>query len=507
VAPAADPERIPVLVAGAQLVQRDAPPERALRPLAMLERVARDLAADAGVAERALRDVDTLATVAAVGPGPTNPARALAEAIGARPARELVTANGGEMAVVALDHLAGEIRRGASRSALLVGAHGLRTLRRARKAGLKLDLGGALNGAPELLGENRPGSTDEEVAYGLDRPSSIYPLFENALRAHRGQGLETHRARMGALMSRFTRVAAENPYAWFPRLRTPEELVTPTSANRVVAFPYTKYLNAVIETDQAAGVWLMSAAAARAAGVPEERWVHPWGGGAAVEQAWFPGERPDFAACPALARAVRTALDRSRVDLGDIDAFDLYSCFPSAVSMACEMLGLAEDDPRGLTVTGGLPYAGGPGNAYTLHAVATLLARLRAAPGTLGLVTGNGWYLTKHSAIVLSGAPPDREPADAAPGVPGDAPGTTDAAVPPVPRAEGPARVLTCTVLHGRDGAPARGVVIGRLESGERFLANLPDDRALLEAFEAAERVGTPGRVMSVEGRHRFEPA
>lgn len=497
-----DPERTPVLVAGAQLLQRDVPPAEALSPSGMLERVARGLADDAGVPERALGEVDTIAVVAGLGVTSRNPARALAGALGARPAREMLTATGGEMAVHAVDHFACEIRRGAVRSVLLAGAHNLRTLRRARKEGVALEKAAEPNGEPQLFGENRPGNTDEEKAYGLDRPSSVYPLFENALRARRGLDLETHRERMGALMSRFTRVAESNPQAWFPVFRSPEEITTPTASNRMVAFPYTKYLNAVMETDQAAGVWMMSAAAARAYGIPEERWIHPWGGGAAAEQAWFPSERPDFADCPALARAVRCALARSGVELGEIGAFDFYSCFPVAVEMACWLLGLAEDDPRGLTVTGGLPYAGGPGNNYTLHALAAMLERLRGAPGTLGLVTGNGWYLTKHSAIVLSSAPPPAAGAPAAVPEPEDAPAVTVH-----PRVSGPAHVVTYTVLYGRDGAPVRGIVIGRAGSGERFLANLPDDRGLLEAFVARERVGTAGRVASVEGRHRFEPA
>ena len=149
--------------------------------------------------------------------------------------------------------------------------------------------------------------------------------------------------------------------------------------------------------------------AARALGIPEQRWIHWWGAANTEEEAWFPSERPDFAACPAMGDAVGGALAGAGVTLDEIDRFDFYSCFPVAVEMACEMIGLREDDPRGLTVTGGLPYAGGPGNNYTLHAVATMMEELRAEPGTRGLLTGIGWYLNKHAACVCSAAPrPDR---------------------------------------------------------------------------------------------------
>jgi acetyl-CoA C-acetyltransferase len=333
-------------------------------------------------------------------------------------------------------------------------------------------------------------------------PIDVYPIFENALRARRGLDLATHRRRIGSLMSRFTEVAAKNPFAWFPIARSAEEIATPTAENRMIAYPYTKYMNAVMETDQAAAVLLCSAAAARELGVPEDRLVHWWGGAHGQEAAWYPSERPDFAACASMGEVVGGALAEAGTSLEAVGHFDFYSCFPVAVEMACEMLGLAEDDPRGLTVTGGLPYAGGPGNDYTLHAVAAMVERLRRDPGARGLVTGNGWYLTKHSAAVLASAPREgaiaQAPAAAAPAIPDDTTSTDPA--------EGPARLETYTVLYDREGAPARGIALGRTAAGRRFVANTPDDRAFLEAFVAVENVGRAGRVRSVEGRNLFEP-
>jgi acetyl-CoA C-acetyltransferase len=299
-------------------------------------------------------------------------------------------------------------------------------------------------------------------------------------------------------------VAAKNPYAWFPVARSAEEIATPTATNRMIAYPYTKYMNAVIETDQGAAALLMSASAARELGVPEDRWVHWWGGAHGQETAWYASERPDFAVCPALRDTVRAALAEAATPLEEIAAFDFYSCFPVAVEMACDMLGLAEDDPRGLTVTGGLPYAGGPGNGYTLHALAAMVERLRREPGARGLVTGNGWYLTKHSALVLASAPREGHPI--ASGVPVPEPLAPVDTVSTGP-AEGSATIEAYTVLYDRDGGPARGIAIGRTGEGRRFVANTPDDRALLEAFVAVENVGRSGRVRARDGHNIFEPA
>jgi acetyl-CoA C-acetyltransferase len=469
--------------------------------MAMLERVAREAAEDAGVGERGLRALDTVAVVHMIGGPLGNCPGLLAERIGASPAHEIQTANGGDVPFTLLNHLARRVADGEVRAALVGCSNNLRTRRRAKKEGIKLQWvrsGGS--GEPEAFGVNKPGHSEIEAAYGLRMPTDFYPIFENALRARRGLDLEAHRKRVGALMSGFSKVAAENPHAWFPVARGADEITVPAPDNRMIAFPYTKYMNAVIETDQAAAVLMMSREAAREMGVPDDRMVYWWGGGNAQEFAWHASERPDFAQCPALRHAARSALAEAGTALDEINHFDFYSCFPVAVEIACEMLGLDESDTRGFTVTGGLPYAGGPGNGYTLHSLATMMERLRAQPGARGLVTGNGWYLTKHSAMVVSSAPRDR----AAIEYDGEKlSGQLDVAE----AASGQGTVETYTVLYDREGAPARGIVLGRTDGGERFLANTPDDRALLESFAASEQVGARGRLTSEDGHCLYDPA
>jgi len=501
-------DRIPVLVGAAQRVERDVDLKRALEPVAALERVARGAAEDAELKPSALAELDTVAIPNIILWSPQNGPRLLAEKLGARPSRELTCGIGGETPVSLINELAQQIARGRSKMALVATSHLFRTRKKAGQAGVDLDwtLGG--DGRPEMLVETLPGCSELEIQYGLAPPATVYPIFENALRARRGLDLETHRRRMGELFSRFTEVAARNPYAWFAKARSPEELTTVTAQNRMVAFPYPKLVNAVMETDQAAAALVMSAAQARALGVPESRWVYWLGGAGADEQAWFPVERPDFAACPALRASTHAALDRAGVSLDEIDRIDFYSCFPAAVSMACEMLGLAEDDPRGFTVAGGLPYAGGPGNGYNLHAVASMMDELRAGRGTRGLVTGNGWHLTKHAALVLSSvAPASPVVAEAGQVKQDPSDGIPRAPVSPVVAAEGRAAVETYTVVFGRGGEPERGIVIGRLASGERFLADTPNDATLLEDIVAREMVGAGGKVSRVNDRNRFDPA
>jgi acetyl-CoA C-acetyltransferase len=244
--------------------------------------------------------------------------------------------------------------------------------------------------------------------------------------------------------------------------------------------------------DQAAAVIMMSAAEAKRLGIPEDRQVWFLGGGAASEDPWNVSERPRFDVCPAMKFAADQAMARAGVRVADLDFFDLYSCFPVAVEIACEGLGISETDPRGLTRTGGLPYFGGPGNNYTLHGIASMVDALRAKRGATGLVTANGWYLTKHAAGVYSSAPP---PGDALAEPSPERARHDGQAIEVAAAPEGRGVVETYTVVCGKSGEPETGIVLGRLDSGERFVAHTPHDPTLLEEWMTNEAIGRRGTV------------
>jgi acetyl-CoA C-acetyltransferase len=331
----------------------------------------------------------------------------------------------------------------------------------------------------------------------------VYPLFENALRGKYGLSLDEHRKRMGELFHPFTRVAAGNPLAWFPVERSASELSTVSDKNRYVGFPYTKFLNSIIEVNMGAALIMTSAARARELGVPENRMVYLHGCGDANDL-WYLSERIDYCSSPALRVAAREALSMAGKAVADMDFFDLYSCFPSAVQVACDELGISWDDPRGLTVTGGLPYFGGPGNNYVLHAIAHMMERLRAHPGKFGLLNGNGWFLTKHSVGIYSTTPPQgpwqrRDPEEYQVAL-------LEQPHPPFTEApQGCATVETYTVINGREG-PESGIVIGRLDDGTRFIARTPNDTGTLQAMMRIDMLGARGTVSSRDGINLFVP-
>lgn len=497
-------DRTPILIGASQLTQRDVDPAAAKEPLGMMVETARGAAADAGADARLLRQLDCVAVVNVLAWRYANAPRLLAERLEAAPKQELYTTVGGSTPQWLVNETAARIVAGRVRLALLAGAEAMHTLWRARRAGVELKWSTNGAGAPTIVGDARTGASDHEMNHGLQMPTQIYPLFENALRAHYGLSLAAHRERLGLLCSRLSTVAARNPYAWLRQARTPAEIATITADNRLIGFPYPKYMNAIIDVDQSAAVLMTSVGTARDLGIAPSRWVYLMGCGDARDL-WFVTERVNYYSSPAIRIAGRQALQMASLDISQIDYFDLYSCFPCAVQIARDMLGIAEDDPRPLTVTGGLPYHGGPGNNYTMHGIATMMEKLRAARGTKGLVSGLGWYMTRHSIGIYGTEPnpgpwmqPDPEIYQA----------EIDRAPHPelVMEPSGRAVIETYTVLHDRDGQTTKGIVIGRLQDGRRFVANTPEDRLVLEALMAREAIGTAGTASSSGGLNRFEP-
>jgi acetyl-CoA C-acetyltransferase len=272
----------------------------------------------------------------------------------------------------------------------------------------------------------------------------------------------------------------------------------------MVAFPYPKFMNAILDVNQGAALLLASEEAARQLGISRDRWVYPWAG-VDVAELWFLQDRVDYHSLPGMRRAGAHLLETLGLTIDGVRYLDLYSCFPIAPRLSAAMLGLPPDDPRPLTATGGLPWFGGPGNNYTTHAIAALVERLRGERDAFALTHALGWNFTKHALAVYRGTPPPAgwqhvgRPALQA---------TVDALPhPPIAEAAaGRGTVETYTVVHGRDGAPERGAVIGRLADGRRFLAVVRGDRSVLEAMEAAEQIGRPGTVRHDGDVNRFEP-
>ena len=429
-----------------------------------------------------------------------NPGALLRDRLGLD-ARLYTAGVGGSLPQFFVNRFADRLVTGECRAVMIAGSELLATLFSALRSGGDLSAwteGGSE--AAESLGQDKEMTHPAEHAHGLFEPINVYPIFESALRHHKGLDSDSHLALIAGITSRASQVAAGNPYAWNQTAMTPEEALSTDNGNRIISYPYTKVMNAILRVDMAAAVIMTTAGAARDLGIAEERMIYLRGGAEAHDVEYF-AERVDFHSSPALRAVGHQALAMSGLTIDDMNLFDLYSCFPSAVQVACDALGLAVDDPRGLTVTGGLTLFGGPGNNYSLHGIAEMVSRLRERGTGHGLVNANGGYITKHAVGIYSTEPGGWDMAQRV-----DLQAALDAMPHPEletsPQGRG---VIEGHCVRYEGGEPAVGIIVGRLDSGKRFLAHTRPDPAVLAELIGADAVGRDGTVTPGKDTNLFE--
>ncbi|OMC36952.1 acetyl-CoA acetyltransferase [Mycobacterium sp. GA-1841] len=458
--------RTPVLVGYGQVNQHQDDP--AVEPVDLMVAAART-AAD----PRVLEAVDSVRIVNLLSWHYRDPGLLLAQRLRADKAVTRYTGVGGNVPQTLVNEACRDLHGGRAEVVLIAGAETWRTRSRLRAAGTKPDWTRQDESVPEAPGahEGVPMAGEAELRIELDRPAYVYPMFEQALRIAAGETSDDHRRRIGELWSRFSAVAAANPHAWSRDELAAEKIWQPGPDNRMISWPYTKLMNSNNMVDQGAVLILTTVEKATSLQIPSESWVFPYAG-TDSHDTYAIGERAELHRSPAIRIAGRRVLELAGVNVDDVEFVDVYSCFPSAVQVAAAEIGLPLDDPsRPLTVTGGLTFAGGPWNNYVSHSIATMAERLVANPGTRGLITANGGYLTKHSFGVYGTEPPAHEfrwqdvqsEVDAEP--------TRQLQV----DFAGTGTVESWTTPVGRDGSAERAFLAVRTPEGGRTLARIVD--------------------------------
>ena len=488
-APSIDP-RTPVLIGTGQFNNRVDRGEAPVEPVDLMAEALRRAEADTGRGD-VLSGADSVRVLMLLSWRYRNPGALVADRLGIDDPESIYTVMGGNYVQTLVNRTALDILEGRNDLVLLTGGESWRSRTDARKRNADLDW----TVEDETVPDAQPFSPDRElmgpgeIARGIFMPVQLYPMFENALRAHDGLTLDEQRDRTAGLWSRFSEVAATNPNAWIQRAYTADEIATVTPDNRMIGFPYTKLENSNNMVEQGAGLILCSVERAEALGIDRDRWVFLHAGADASDH-WFVSNRDDLHSSPAIRTAGRAALDLAGTTTADLEHVDLYSCFPSAVQIGARELGLGID--RQLTVTGGMSFAGGPWNNYTMHGIATMSDVLRADPGATGLCTANGGYLTKHAFGVYGTEPPTegrfrwrstQDEVDALPSRELDA------------EPDGTAEIETYTVMHDRDGAPEQGYVALLMPDGRRAWGATTDPD-LMKAMTTEDLVGRSASIV-----------
>jgi acetyl-CoA C-acetyltransferase len=494
-------DRVPVIVGVGEIVDRPKEIAEGLEPLTLLVEALKRAEADSG--GKLLGEIGSLDIVNFLSWRYRDPAAQLSKLLGVTPAHACYGPVGGESPIRYLHEAAQRIARGECSVAAVCGAEAQSTATKAERAGVELPWTPFAHDVPE---PKRSAAFQKPMAVklGVFRPIAVYPFYEAATSAHWGQTPREAMAESGGLWSTYSSVASQNPTAWLKRRFAPEEITTPTPDNRLIAWPYTKLMVANPTVNMGGAVLMTSLAKARAAGIAEDRLVHIRGGASAEEPRDYLARDQFFESHS--QNAVLQAAMALAGGGGAFDAIELYSCFPCVPKMARRTLGLGPDVQP--TVTGGLTFFGAPLNTYMTHAACAMVRKLRGG-AKLGLLYGQGGFVTKHHALVLSRQAP-QQPLAQDTSVQAEADRHRGAVPEFVTEAHGRGALESFTVIYGRNGEVEHGVAMLRTPEGTRALARVPaHDGATLAHLLNMDRtpVGSTGDVVTagdgvLEWRH-----
>jgi len=483
--------RTPILVGQGQVSQHTDDLATALDPIGLMAAAVTAAISDASL--HGLPDADAIFAVRSLSTKHANPALAVAQRLGISSRRFGVTPHGGNMPQSLVNIAAKQIAAGEMSIAILTGGEATRSRNRARRSGIDLSWSAGVTGdsAPESIGEDLLMNHAIEIERKIAMPIQIYPMFETAIRAASGRSVDEHKQFIGELWSRFSKVAATNPTAWIRKEYSASEITTPSQANRVIGFPYTKLMNSNNDVDMGAALIICSVERAQTLGISKDKWVFLHSGTDCHEHN-FVSHRDTFTETPAVRLGGEMAIHLANKTIDEIDIIDLYSCFPSAVQLGAASLGLSINSQ--LTRTGGLSFNGGPWNNYVMHAIGTVMRDLRAAPQQTALVWANGGYATKHAFGIYAMTPPTNGFRHGSPQKMVDS--LPRRAVADAAQAVGPATIEAYSVMHDRDGAPEIVNAAVLLADGRRAWAT-SSEKDLATAMTIGEWVGTPTTLTS----------
>ena len=483
--------------------------ETASSPLDLIEKAAIAALSDTGV-ENVKDTIGTVAvvrtfsdsTLAKKSPfgDPENFPRSVSKRLGINPEHAIYSTVGGQSPQDLVNEFSTAISQGDRDVVLLVGAEALANQKALKRAKVKADWRDTAQGQVDDRPANVSDILDiEQINNQLMNIPAIYSLFESARRRRLGLNQEDYTGACGELFAPFSEIASHHSCAMFPQSYNASEIGRVTDENTSVTDLYTRAMVAKDSVNQGSAILMMSEDKAKALGIDPSKWVYPISGSSTTELPII--KREDLGSSVAMKVAYDAAFESAGLDIYDVTHMDIYSCFPIAVFSACEALGIETDDPRGLTVSGGLPFFGGAGNNYSAHGIINIVKKLRDTPNGVGLVGANGGFLSKHSIGLYAKTAPangwqeaDREAlakivkSQTSP----------DIAV----YADGKAIIESFSVEFNRKGAK-RGYVIGRRPDDRRFYAHT-DDTDTIQGLLAQDPLGRKIFVTSKGPGNRF---
>ncbi len=475
----------PIIVGAAQYTQpKDSP--QPLDPLSLMIKTCQMALADTGN-DDIKEYIDSLYMVNINSWSYKDAPSELSNVLGITPVEKVYLPDGGDSPQMLVNRTAKAIASGKSKAIIITGGEASYSVYREKKE--KISLNWPKRKKHKYMEEKSEFyTTSFENKYGMIYPSCTYAMFETAVRAASGRSLEQHREYMGCLFEHYSKIASKNPYAWSQKSYTAKEIFTPSPKNRYVIHPYTKRMCSNMFVDQSASLIMTNEKIAKTLNIDPKLWIYPMGG-ADFKNVFNITHRPKLYDSPAAKEGSRLALKQAGLKLDDIDFFDIYSCFPSMVQIIMNEIGLSVDDPRDFTLTGGLPYFGGPMSNYSMHAIIEAVNLIRENPSKKIMVVANGGYNTKQSFGVYGTEPPvipwdERDDSEIQQSI------FSKSLPDPIEDANNQITIEAYTIYYNREGIPKRVIVLGHLENSRRTLALIEANPELLLKLEQQELVG-----------------
>ena len=238
---------------------------------------------------------------------------------------------------------------------------------------------------------------DEELAELGAMAVGYYATMETAIRKNDGEGIEEHQNNIALMYEEFSKIASENKDGWLNHPYAKEEILETSKKNKMLAYPYNKLHCTSWNVNQSAAMIICSEELANELEIDNKKRVYPISSSEnnhmiAIQQ------RPKLYESLGMtyaANSINKMIERLDIKL---DAYDLYSCFPAAIKMFTKSIGLDSEIPK--TVTGSMPYAGGPLNSFVIHSTVKMIQKIRALEVKYGLITGVSGMMTKQSFCV-----------------------------------------------------------------------------------------------------------
>lgn len=237
----------------------------------------------------------------------------------------------------------------------------------------------------------------EAEALGL-MAVGYYAVMESAMRKSKNLTLKEHEDYLGSMYADFSEIASKNQYAASDKSISKDQIMLANSDNKPMAYPYNKYHCTSWNVSQASAILICEEGLADQLNISKQKRIYPMASSETNHMIALI-QRPSLISSAGLKLAsekINEVVDKHSINLNLID---LYSCFPVAVQQFENVLNLNTKTSR--TITGAMPFAGGPLNNYMLHATVQALLKLRSESGH-SLITGVSGMMTKQSFCLWS---------------------------------------------------------------------------------------------------------